>query len=297
MLGTVSLLAAALVTPAAQASCSTDSTVMWSQPSGPEQLFDPDTVFRALVGEGQSPRDAYAVRLLLDGQPVAASVDVTEHPGNSPYETRYLHTLVPAEPMVEGARYTFEIIHESGDEGQGRTVTSLVEPAEDTVVVGAPTVTIQTAFDAEGEGETSCDYAEMRTFDLTLTPAVPDETERSVLHLYRLKSEADTWHYVRAFRVPDDGEPLVLDVSFDRNLDWGSCFVAIQEDIHGNESAVSDLACAGTPLAATDEDSLGPGADAEPVDSSPRGCSSTSAVAGWATMWLACLIGVARRER
>ncbi|NOY25205.1 MAG: hypothetical protein GXP62_04975, partial [Oligoflexia bacterium] len=286
------LLASALLSTPAHADCDAASTVMWALPSTAKYAFAPDAVFRALIGQGESPQDAFSVQLLHNGELVPSSIDVAEHPGNSPFETRYLHTLVPDEPLVEGERYTFEVIPQSGDESLIRTVSTLVEADEEQSVPGVPELTVQSAYDDVGEGETSCDYGDMLTFELTLSPASSDVTERSVLHVYRMKSESDTWHYVRAYRVSEDASPMDLTLSFDRNLSWGSCFAVVQEDFFGNLSPTSDISCAAEPLLASVDDEPGP--SDQLVDGSPRGCSTVGSRAGFAALWLAGLLGLAR---
>lgn len=288
------LLAASLLSTPAHADCGAESTVIWTQPSTAKYAFAPDAVFRALVGEGESPQDAFSIQLLHNGELVPSSIEVAEHPGNSPYDTRYLHTLVPDEPLVEGERYTFEVVPQSGDESLTHTVSTLVEAGEEQAVPGIPELTVHSAYDGVGEGETSCDYGDMLTFELTLSPASSDVTERSVLHVYRMKSESDTWHYVHATRVTEDASPMDLTLSFDRKLSWGSCFAVVQEDFFGNLSATSNISCAAEPLLASVDD--GPGAANQPVDGSPRGCSTVGSRAGLAALWLAGLLGLARRR-
>lgn len=296
MLAAASLVATLLSSSAlADEACGGDSSVIWTQPSTAKFTSDSEAVFRVLVGGGTSPASDFVLRLDHRGEDVPATVEITEHPGEKAYETRYLYTLVPDAPLVAGERYTFDVQHVSGDADLGREVAVTVDAVPAPPVQGVPEVSIQTAYDDIGEGETSCDYGEMRTFELTLTPAEHDQTERSVLHLYRMESETAHWHYVQAYRVPEDGSPLALVLSFDRGLDWGGCFAVEQEDANGNISLASNLACAAEPLLPTEDDDTDQAEGA--VDSSPRGCSSAGAMTGWAMMWLATLLVVSRRER
>ncbi len=298
MLVTAGLLAASLFGSDAQASCTADSTVMWMLPSTGQYSVPPDAVFRALVGEGSSPATAFSAHLeRQDGTEIEASVEITEHPGNDPFEVRYLHTLVPAETLEEGVRYSFVVEHESGDDDLGRAMSAVVSSEEPDLIEGVPGVTVISSYDSVGDGTEGCDYGEMRTFELLLDPAQGDETGRSVLHLYRMQSESSAWHYVRAFRVDEQGEAQTTSVSFDRDSDWGSCFAVVQEDIAGNQSEVSLLGCAAETLSGTTEldENTGPEAHLD-SGSGTRGCSTVGAAAGWLGLGLAGLLGLRRRE-
>lgn len=288
------LVALVLPSPAHADACGGDSSVIWTQPATAEYSATADAVFRVLVGGGTSPASEFAVTLTHRDEPVAATVEVTEHPGETAYETRYLYTLQPAEALTPGERYVLQVSDlGTGAEEKEISVTVGEEPA--TPVQGEPTVSVQTATDEEGLGATSCDYGEMRTFTLTLTPAEADPSGRSVLHLYRMKSEGDTWHYVQAYRVPEDGAALDLTLSFDRALDWGGCFAAVQEDADGFQTVMSDLGCAAEPLLPAG-DEQGAAADGN-VDTGPRGCASARGLAAWSLMWVGTLAVALRRER
>ena len=293
MLATLPLLALALPSPARAEACGGDSSVIWTQPATAEYSATADAVFRVLVGGGTSPASEFAVTLTHRDEQVAATVEITEHPGETAYETRFLYTLLPAKALTPGERYVLQVA-DLGTVAEQKEISVTVDEAPATPVQGEPTVSVQTAYDTEGEGETSCDYGEMRTFELTITPAEADASGRSVLHLYRMKSEGDTWHYVQAYRVPEDGAPLGLSLSFDRALDWGGCFAAIQEDANGYQTVMSDLGCAAEPLQPSQEEAE---ADAVEVDSSPRGCASSRGLAAWTLMWVGALAVVLRRER
>lgn len=287
------LVALVLTSPARAEDCGGDSTVIWTQPATAEYPATADAVFRVLVGGGTSPASSFAVTLTHRDEQIPATVEIAEHPGETAYETRYLYTLQPAEALTPGERYVLQV----SDLGTGAaqkeiSVTVGEEPA--TPVQGEPGVTVRSATDEEGLGATSCDYGEMRTFELTLTPSEADPSGRSVLHLYRMKSEGDTWHYVQAYRVPEDGAALDLTLSFDRVLDWGGCFAAIQEDADGYQTVMSDLGCAAEPLLPADDEQA---ADASAVDSSPRSCASARGLAAWSLMWVGTLAVALRRER
>ncbi len=297
MLFTIGLLTTVLTARAD--TCDTDSSIMWVLPSTGEYEVPPETVYRALIGQGDSPSTAFSVHLYdRDGNEVPASVEITEHPGNDPFEVRYLHTLVPDEPLQDGIRYSFEVEHESGDPDLGRSMSAMVTLDEPAEIEALPSVEVLTSYDEQGSEEDACDYSEMRTFDLYLHPAEADPTGRSVMHLYRMASEGSDWHYIRAYRVAEDGSGEEISVSFDRNLDWGSCFAVIQENIAGEQSPASFLGCAATTIdGLTSEDDPGP-TDGLDSGSGYRGCSSTGSgtAMSWLSLTLAALLGYRRRR-
>lgn len=292
----LAVLALSASTPAQADSCVDDSELVWVQPATAEFGFAPDSVFRALVGGGSSPASAFSVELHYQGEPVAATVEVSAHPGEARFEDRYLYTLVPQAPLVEGERYALVIQHESGEAERGQTVSTLVAVEEPVALDGAPSLSVRSVSEDPGAGESQCDFSTRRLYTLDLVPVESDPSERSVLHIYRMEAETSQWHYVRAHRVPTDGSVLELELAFERSQDWGDCFVVVQEDGHGQQSEPSTMACAPATLApAGDQGPADPLEDLA-ADDGPRGCSTGGGLAGFAMLWAAVLAIATRRE-
>lgn len=292
----LALLALSASSPAQADTCVDDSELVWVQPATAEFGFAPDSVFRALVGGGTSPASAFTVQLHYKGEPVAATVEVSAHPGEARFEDRYLYTLVPEAPLVEGERYALVIEHESGEAERGQTVSTLVAAEEVAALDDAPSLSVRSVSEDPGAGEGACDFSTRRLYTVDIVPVESDPSERSVLHIYRMETETSEWHYVRAHRVPSDGSVLELELAFERSQDWGDCFVVVQEDGHGQQSLPSAMACA--PAALPPASDQGPADPLEelPADSGSRGCSTGGGLAGFAMLWAAVLALATRRE-
>lgn len=296
MTSLLSLAALALSAPAVAASCDDQSEIVWVQPSTAKYGFAADSVFRVLVGGGDSPASEFTVQLNYREEPVPATVEVSAHPGESRFEDRYLYTLVPDEPLAMGERYTLVVTHASGDPELGYEVSTLVGEEQPADPVGAPSLNARTKEEVSGAGEGMCDFSVSDVYTLTVVPAAADPTERSVLHIYRMASEDSEWHYVRAQRAPSDGAELEVTLAFEPSEAWGDCFVVVQEDAHGQQSAPSAMSCVSGRLDPSDDE--GQAEPLEPVVEEPRasGCSSVGGLAGFTLLWAAVLAVATRRE-
>lgn len=290
--------ALAAVSPSAHA-CSQDSRILWNQPISATGELPANTVARMLVGEGDSERGDYSLSMERNnGELVAGELTVESHPGNSPYEDRYLHTFVPYEPLEVGARYLVKMRHISGDEELGRTVAFTAVEAVDNTITALPEVEVLSAYETPGEGDTGCDFDTARVFEVALTPAQGDRDELSVLHLYRVESAADDdWSYARAERVSADGSTTSQELRTDQLNQSGRCFVVVQEDITGAQSPPSPVACAPEPLTPDEGggDSGAPPGDTVDSGSACRGCSASGGAVGFVAMLLTVLAGAGRR--
>ena len=285
--------------PAAADSCSQESNLLWVVPSSGEYEIPANVIFRAQLGEGDSPADDWGLSVVqTDGTPVPYDVEVVEVPGDLPYDQRFLHTLSPRQPLEVGSRYAFTVSPNHDTQGESRTVAAIAGPVDTTPPQGQPSLTVLSAYDTEGAGEEACDWETVRVFELVVTPAEGDPAGQSILHVYRLRDADATPNYVRPVRVSESGGAETLSLRFDNQLSWGDCFVAVQEDGAGNLSAESEIACAPEPLQPSpDGDDTGAGAagDAE-SGSACRGCDAGAGLVGMLGLMLSGLVAGSRRR-
>lgn len=294
-LALLALTASPLVASSRASTCQQDSELIWVQPATAEGGFAPESVFRALVGGGSSPSSSFTVELTRYGEPVAATVTVSTHPGESRYEQRHLYTLVPAEPLDPGVRYALNVRHESGEEDKGASVSTLVEEQPLVAFEQAPALVVERREESEGAGEPQCDFGRMLRYPLVLVPAGADASGRSVLHIYRTHGAGQEASYVRAQRVPSDGAALSLELVFPAGSEDGDCFYAVQEDAWGQTSEPSAVSCAPTLLQPSDDGRSDP-LEEPPGGRAPGTCSTAGGMAGFLMVWAAALAVASRRE-